>query len=810
MSELKQISLPITGMDCANCATAVERSIKKIDGIDQVHVNLASERASFEHSGGNKAIFEVIEKVTKAGYGIAVGEARFIINGLEDEQSSSTLENSVKELTGITQINVNWISGKVNVKYIPTLVTQTEIRDQIKKAGFKASILGDQHLDTEELIRQQEFQKQRKDLYLGLLLTVPLFLLSMSRDFGLIGDWTNQPWVNWLMWALATPVQFYVGRKYYSGAVQSIRNKSANMDVLVALGSTAAYLYSLPILFRWIPGHVYFETSAMIITLIKTGKFLEAKTRGKTGQAIKNLLSLTPDQALVIRGSSEVHIPVSEVNLGDTLIVNPGTKIPVDGVIISGQSSVDESMLTGESLPVEKQIGSDVIGGTLNKQGSFKFEATKIGKDTALAQIIRLVEEAQGSKAPIQRIADRVSAIFVPAVILTAIITYLVWQFIAVSAPGSGSSQFARAMLNAVAVLLIACPCAMGLATPTAVMVGTGRGARSGILFKSGAALERSGKISTIVMDKTGTITNGKPILTDIGLLSSKNKEVTEDQIIRIAAIVEQRSEHPLGEAIVAEAKNRGLIIEDADRFSSIAGKGVKAVVNGKQVLVGNTSLFEDEKINWAEAEDKISFLRNEGKTVMLIAIERELAGWLAVADTVKSNAEEIIAELKEMNLKVIMITGDNQQVAEAIASQVGIKGVMAEVLPGGKAARIKELQEKGEVVAMVGDGINDAPALAQADVGISLGTGTDIAIAAAPITLIRGDLAGITKAIKLSKITLGTIKQNLFWAFFYNIILIPVAAVGLLNPMLAAGAMAVSDVFVIGNSLRLNRKKIN
>lgn len=810
MSELKQISLPITGMDCANCATAVERSIKKIDGIDQVHVNLASERASFEHSGGNKAIFEVIEKVTKAGYGIAVGEARFIINGLEDEQSSSTLENSVKELTGITQINVNWISGKVNVKYIPTLVTQTEIRDQIKKAGFKASILGDQHLDTEELIRQQEFQKQRKDLYLGLLLTVPLFLLSMSRDFGLIGDWTNQLWVNWLMWALATPVQFYVGRKYYSGAVQSIRNKSANMDVLVALGSTAAYLYSLPILFRWIPGHVYFETSAMIITLIKTGKFLEAKTRGKTGQAIKNLLSLTPDQALVIRGSSEVHIPVSEVNLGDTLIVNPGTKIPVDGVIISGQSSVDESMLTGESLPVEKQIGSDVIGGTLNKQGSFKFEATKIGKDTALAQIIRLVEEAQGSKAPIQRIADRVSAIFVPAVILTAIITYLVWQFIAVSAPGSGSSQFARAMLNAVAVLLIACPCAMGLATPTAVMVGTGRGARSGILFKSGAALERSGKISTIVMDKTGTITNGKPILTDIGLLSSKNKEVTEDQIIRIAAIVEQRSEHPLGEAIVAEAKNRGLIIEDADRFSSIAGKGVKAVVNGKQVLVGNTSLFEDEKINWAEAEDKISFLRNEGKTVMLIAIERELAGWLAVADTVKSNAEEIIAELKEMNLKVIMITGDNQQVAEAIASQVGIKGVMAEVLPGGKAARIKELQEKGEVVAMVGDGINDAPALAQADVGISLGTGTDIAIAAAPITLIRGDLAGITKAIKLSKITLGTIKQNLFWAFFYNIILIPVAAVGLLNPMLAAGAMAVSDVFVIGNSLRLNRKKIN
>lgn len=810
MTDLKQISLPVTGMDCANCATAVERSINKIDGIDQVHVNLASERASFEHNGGNKAIFEVIDKVNKAGYGIAVGEARFIINGLEDEQSSSALQNRIKDIQGITQINLNWVSGKVSVFYIPTLVTQIEIRDQIKKAGFEARILGDQNLDTEEMIRQQEFQKQRRELYLGLLLTVPLFLLSMSRDFGLIGDWAHQPWVNWLMWALATPVQFYVGRKYYTGAVQSIRNKGANMDVLVALGSTAAYLYSLPVLFEWIPGHVYFETSAMIITLIKTGKFLETKTKGKTSLAIKNLLSLTPDQALVVRESGEVLIPLMEVKLGDILIVHPGTKVPVDGVIVSGQSSVDESMLTGESLPVEKQVGSDVIGGTLNKQGSFKFEATKIGKDTALAQIIRLVEEAQGSKAPIQRIADRVSAIFVPAVILTAIITFFAWQFFAVSIPDPGSSQFARAMLNAVAVLLIACPCAMGLATPTAVMVGTGRGARSGILFKSGAALERSGQITTVVMDKTGTITNGKPVITDIGLLGTKQSKAKEDQIIRIAAIVEQRSEHPLGEAIVAEAKNRSLAIEEADRFTAVAGKGVKALVNGKQVLVGNTTLFDDEKISWTLAEEKISILRNEGKTVMLVAVDGAVTGWLAVADTVKSNAKEIIAELKDMGLNVLMITGDNLQVAEAIASQVGIEGVMAEVLPGGKSAKIKELQEQAEVVAMVGDGVNDAPALAQADVGISLGTGTDIAIAAAPITLIRGDLAGITKAINLSKTTLDTIKQNLFWAFFYNIILIPVAAVGFLNPVLAAGAMAVSDVFVIGNSLRLNRKRIN
>jgi Cu+-exporting ATPase len=809
MSESEIISLPVTGMDCANCATAVERSINKIEGVNQVHVNLASERASFESRGGNSTIFDVIDKVKKAGYGIAVGEARFIISGIDDEKSSEILENSIRKLTGITQTNMNWVSGKVSVNYIPTLVSQVEIREQIIGTGFEAQILGDQNIDTEEMIRHQDFQNQRKDLLIGLLLTIPLFLLSMSRDLGLVGAWAHQPWVNWLMWALATPVQFYVGRKYYPGAVQSIRNKSANMDVLVALGSTAAYLYSLPVLFEWIPGHVYFETSAMIITLIKTGKFLESKTRGKTGQAIKNLLNLTPDQALVVRDGREANIPVSEVVLGDILIVNPGTKIPVDGVLVSGQSSIDESMLTGESLPVEKQIGSDVIGGTLNKQGSFKFEATKIGKDTALAQIIRLVEEAQGSKAPIQRIADRVSAIFVPAVVIAAITTYFVWQFMAVSPPGPGSSQFARAMLNAVAVLLIACPCAMGLATPTAVMVGTGRGAKSGILFKSGTALERSGQITTVVMDKTGTITNGTPVLTDVGLLKSFDKDVTEDQIIRIAAIVEQRSEHPLGEAIVAEAKKRNIVIEDADRFSAIAGKGVKAIVGGKQVIVGNTTLFDDENINWSKSEEMISSLRMEGKTVMLVAMDGNLVGWLAVADTVKSNADEIIAELKEMGLKVLMITGDNRQVAEAIAEQVGIDIVMAEVLPGGKSAKIKELQEGGEVVAMVGDGVNDAPALAQADVGISLGTGTDIAIAAAPITLIRGDLAGITKAINLSKITLSTIKQNLFWAFFYNIILIPVAAVGLLNPMLAAGAMALSDVFVIGNSLRLNKKRI-
>jgi len=810
MSEANKISLPITGMDCANCATAVERSIKKIEGIDQVSVNLASERASFEHSHEKDAISEVIQKIKSAGYDVAVGEARIVVEGLDDEQGSAVLEKSILSLAGITKVNINWVTGNIKASYIPTLLSQRDIRDKIQEAGFKAQILGDQNSDMEEMIRQQEIRNQRKDLIIGLLLTIPLFILSMARDFSLLGTWAHQSWVNWLMWALATPVQFYVGRKYYTGALQSIRNKAANMDVLVALGSTSAYLYSLPILFEWIHGHVYFETSAMIITLIKTGKYLETKTRGKTSQAIRNLLKLTPDLALVVRGQDEIQIPVSDVVLGDILIVNPGSKIPVDGVVVSGQSSIDESMLTGESIPVEKKIGSEVIGGTLNKQGAFKFEATKIGKDTVLAQIVRLVEEAQGSKAPIQRIADRVSAIFVPAVVIAAVATYLVWQFAISSTPVPGSSQFARAMLNAVAVLLIACPCAMGLATPTAVMVGTGRGARSGILFKSGTALEQSGQITTVILDKTGTITNGTPKITDIGIAHQNRDRINEDQLLQMAAIVEQRSEHPLGEAIVEEARERGLIIKDADRFTSITGKGVKAIIDGKNVVVGNSTLFDEQEIAWNEAEMSVNRLRNEGKTVMLVAIDEILAGWLAVADTVKGNAEEVISELAGMGLKVQMITGDNQQVAEAIASQVGIDGVMAEVLPGGKSARIKELQDQGEVVAMVGDGVNDAPALAQADVGISLGTGTDIAIAAAPITLIRGDLKGITKAINLSKTTLATIKQNLFWAFFYNIILIPVAAIGLLNPMLAAGAMALSDIFVIGNSLRLNNKRIN
>jgi Cu+-exporting ATPase len=632
----------------------------------------------------------------------------------------------------------------------------------------------------------------------------------MARDFSLLGSWAFQPWVNWLMFILASPVQFYVGRQYYIGAIQSIRNGAANMDVLVALGSTAAYLYSLPVLFGWIQGHVYFETSAMILTLIKTGKFLETSARGKTSEAIKKLMKLSPENAILIRGDNEIIVPVKDVKVGDRVLVKPGTKIPVDGVVLEGSSTVDESMITGESLPVTKIIGDQVVGGTINNQGSFVFEAKKIGKETVLAQIIQLVEEAQGSKPPIQRLGDQVSAIFVPTVVLIAAITFIVWLFFVPAASGSDTSQFARAMLNATAVLLIACPCAMGLATPTAVMVGTGRGAENGILYKSGEALERAGSITAVVMDKTGTITKGEPGVTDIHFPNNGRSKYTQEEILSFAGSVEKLSEHPLGEAVVKYCQDHGVKFIQPASFQAVVGKGVRAAVNGATVLVGNTDLLEDDGLDWSSVTELVDDLRKEGKTAVLVALDGEIEAVFGIADTVKENAKEVIQEMKDQGLDVRMITGDNIQSAQTIANQVGIPRIFAEVLPSEKTSIVAEMQQQEAIVAMVGDGINDAPALAQADVGISLGTGTDIAIAAAPVTLIGGDLAGITRAIRLSKLTLLTIKQNLFWAFFYNIILIPVAAAGLLSPILAAGAMAVSDIFVIGNSLRLNRKRIN
>jgi Cu+-exporting ATPase len=726
------------------------------------------------------------------------------ISGMTCAACAARIEKGLNKLPGISKATVNLALETAHVEYSPAEVSTSNMVKKVEQIGYKAALKQDQQ---EVDHRKKEIKAQKKRFLLSAILSLPL-LWAMVGHFSFTSwIWVPDLFMNpWFQLILATPVQFIVGRPFYVGAYKALRGGSANMDVLVALGTSAAYFYSLYLTVQWgndVHAHhapaMYYETSAVLITLIVLGKRFEALAKGRSSEAIKTLMGLQAKTALVVRDGQEVAIPIEDVAAGDVVIVKPGEKVPVDGIVLEGSSSVDESMLTGESIPVSKRQGNEVIGATINKNGMLRIQATKVGKETALAQIIKVVEEAQGSKAPIQRIADVISGIFVPIVVGIAVVTFLVWYF------GVASGDFAGALEKAIAVLVIACPCALGLATPTSIMAGSGRAAELGILFKGGEHLESTHKITTVILDKTGTVTKGKPELTDV--IASESMD--EKRFLAIVAAAEKNSEHPLAEAIVAGVRERNIAFSEAESFEAVPGFGLRSVVGGKNVLIGTRKWIANNQIDAQPAFQRMNELEESGKTAMLVAIDGHFAGIVAVADTIKESSKQAVARLKELGLQVVMITGDNERTAQAIARQVGIDRVLAEVLPEGKADEVKKMQQSGEKVAMVGDGINDAPALATADIGMAIGTGTDVAMEAADVTLMRGDLNSIPDAIGMSRKTMTNIKQNLFWALAYNVVGIPIAAAGLLAPWLAGAAMAFSSVSVVLNALRLQRAKL-
>lgn len=815
---MRKIDLPITGMTCAACAVAVEKATGKIEGVKSSNVNFATEKATIEIE--TPVDLNTIYGAVKAeGYGLMTSRIGFAVKGMTCAACVAAVEKALKGLYGVLNVNVNLAAERAAVEYIPTIVGFNDFKRVISDAGYTAVQITEDFSDKERELREKEYNDLKKSFIISSLLTAPIIIGSMI-NIPFISGWV-------LMFILATPVQLWAGMRFHKAAWSAIKHKTTNMNTLITVGTFAAYLYSflatfVPVIFvkGGVAPDVYYDTSATIITLILLGRLLEAKAKGKTSEAIKKLMRLQPRTAKVMRGGVEQEILMDEVLAGDTVIVRPGERVPVDGEVVEGYSAVDESMLTGESLPVDKTKGDKVYGGTVNKSGSFRLRATRIGKETALGQIIRLVEEAQGSKAPIQRLADKIASVFVPVVIGIAVLTFLIW-FIFGKQP-----SFTLALMNFIAVLIIACPCALGLATPTAIMVGTGKGAEKGILIRDAEALELAHKTEVIVLDKTGTITKGEPEVTEIVL--SSEFEARSEEVLRIAASAERLSEHPLGQAIVKRAVEDGLELTDPKEFIAIPGGGVKARVSLKPsafttehpedltVIIGNEKFMQDNDLDISLVRDHAERLSSEAKTPVFLAVEDRVAAVFGIADTIREGSVEAISSLKEMGIRVYMLTGDHRNTAEAIAKRTGVDRFFAEVLPEQKVEVIRSLKKEGKVIAMAGDGLNDAPALTEADIGIAIGTGTDIAIEASDITLIRGDLRGVVEAIKLSRLTLKTIKQNLFWAFFYNIIGIPIAAGilypfggPLLNPMIASAAMAFSSVSVVSNSLRLRRKAL-
>jgi Cu+-exporting ATPase len=803
------LQVPVGGMTCANCAVNIERGVKKLEGVSDANVNFAAEKATVTFDPVRLTVDDIIARIQKSGFSVNIQTVEFAVGGMTCANCAMNIERTLnKKVPGVMSASVNFASERATVSYLPNLTSIEEMAAALEKAGFTAILPcnDESGQDAEQFVRRQEIQAQKRKFWVGVLLSLPLFALSMARDFSLVGPWSHGTWVNWCFWGLATPVQFYTGYDFYQGAYKSLRNLTANMDVLVALGSSAAYFYSLATMVFGLEGHVYFETSAVIITLIKLGKMMESVNKGRTGAAIRKLMDLSPKTAVVIRDNKEEEIPLALVRKGDRLIVRPGESIPVDGIVSEGESAVDESMLTGEPLPVDKKIGDKVTGGTLNQFGQIKFDATRVGKQSALSQIIHLVQQAQGSKAPIQALADRVAAVFVPVVITIALVTFGAWWLMV----GDGE----QALVRFVAVLVIACPCALGLATPTAIMAGTGKGAEQGVLFKNSESLQTVSNIDTVVLDKTGTITKGKPKVTDVVVSGSK---MDMKSLLQTAASVEQGSEHPLGKSIVRAAMDKNLSLWTPEKFRAHGGAGVQAEYQKQIWRVGKPKWFDDMGWSTQSMGDVIARLQQEGKTAMAVFENKSAVGVIAVADTLKEDSKDAVADLIDQGLAVIMMTGDHHQAATAIAQSIGIQQVLADVRPEDKAAKVRQLQANNQSkVAMVGDGINDAPALAQADVGIAIGTGADVAVETAGVILSGESLKGVSKSIAISRKTMRTIRQNLFWAFAYNVLLIPLAAGVLspfeqlppmlrqLHPILAALAMSLSSITVVTNSLRL------